>query len=127
MNFSQNLKYLMSEKNINQLALANIAGVSQRTISSWLNAQNEPSAFSIIRIADYFGVSVDYLLGRVDDFGSIPYATPTAPALTEKEEELVATFRRMPEGAQAIALDTMHSLAGDNAHAQSVRISHKRA
>ena len=39
-------------------------GVSQPTVSDWENGRKIPSAKSTSKLADYFGVSIDYLLGR---------------------------------------------------------------
>ena len=114
MNFSDNLKSLMIENNLTQKKISEIAQVNQRTISSWINGQNEPLAYSVAKIADYFHVSVDYLLGREDDLGNISISGSPALELTAAERELVDTFRRMTKETQAITLDTVHSLAGDN-------------
>ncbi len=90
----------MEEKNLNQIQLAKIAGVSQRTISSWLNGQNEPSAYSVAKLADYFAVSVDYLLGREDDLGNIVLSPltenmPDFTFLTYDEQSLLSGYRKL--------------------------------
>ena len=38
--------------------------VSMGNISDWKNGRSVPNAFSLVKLADYFGCSVDYLLGR---------------------------------------------------------------
>lgn len=43
--------------------LARVMGVSRKTIHNWENAGRIPSA-ALLRLADFFGVSTDYLLGR---------------------------------------------------------------
>ena len=64
--FGDNLSSLRKEKNMEQKALAKVLGVSQQTISRWENNVVEPDIKSLIKIADYFDVTTDYLLGRVD-------------------------------------------------------------
>ena len=113
MNFSDNLKSLMIENNLTQKKISEIAQVNQRTISSWINGQNEPLAYSVAKIADYFHVSVDYLLGREDDLGNISISGSPASELTTIEKELIETFRRLPPNLQGIAIQTLHSFAGD--------------
>lgn len=54
------------EKKLGQVALAKELKVSKGTISFWENGLREPSMSSLIAVADYFNVSVDYLLGRED-------------------------------------------------------------
>jgi transcriptional regulator with XRE-family HTH domain len=53
---------LMEREGINAVELGKATGVSNKTISAWKNGGKEPSANSIIKIAEYFGVTADYLL-----------------------------------------------------------------
>ena len=64
--FAERLKELMKEQGLNQVNLASKVGVKQNTISAWLLKRKEPSIYSLWLVADYFGVSVDYLIGRED-------------------------------------------------------------
>lgn len=61
--FKDNLKYLRQERGIGQVKLAHDLGVGKGTISLWENGLREPSMSSLIAIASYFGVSIDYLVG----------------------------------------------------------------
>lgn len=49
---------------ISQYALAKKLGISQSTICNWLNGKKEPSIESLWKLADYFSVSIDYIVGR---------------------------------------------------------------
>ncbi len=60
------LAELMREEGLNQVKLAQRTGVKQNTISAWLCKKKEPCITSLWILADYFGVSVDYLIGRRD-------------------------------------------------------------
>lgn len=60
------LAELMREEGLNQVRLAQRTGVKQNTISAWLSKKKEPCITSLWILADYFGVSVDYLIGRRD-------------------------------------------------------------
>ncbi len=61
---AERLKDLMDEQNLNQVALAKKIGVKQNTISAWLLKKKEPCITSLWLVADYFGVDIDYLVGR---------------------------------------------------------------
>jgi len=61
---SERIKELRQESNLSQSALAKIIGVSQKAIDYWERGVNEPKASYIIKMADFFDVSTDYLLGR---------------------------------------------------------------
>ncbi len=65
--FAERLQELMKEQGLNQVKLAERVGVKQNTISAWLLKKKEPSLTSLWLVADYFGVDVDYLIGRKDD------------------------------------------------------------
>lgn len=59
-----NLRTLRNEKNYSQQKLANIIGVSRSTIAMWETGASQPDNDTLKRLADIFGVTVDYLLGR---------------------------------------------------------------
>lgn len=64
---SSRLKALREKKDISQKELAKIIGVSQQAIGSWEVGRTAPAPELIIKLADYFDVSSDYLLGRIND------------------------------------------------------------
>lgn len=60
------LKELRSKKHLTQQKLADILGVSRSALASWESGVNYPEVTTLQKIADYFNVSTDYLLERVD-------------------------------------------------------------
>ena len=58
------LKELRKKKGISQLRLATELNTTQNTISRYETGEREPGIDELIKIADYFNVSVDYLIGR---------------------------------------------------------------
>ena len=60
------IKELRVEKNMTLLALAKAIGVDKHAIIYWEQEVNEPKASYIVRLAQFFGVSTDYLLGLED-------------------------------------------------------------
>ena len=60
------LKQLRKEKKISQLKLAMDLNMNQNTISRYENLERQADYETLIRFADYFHVSLDYLLGRTD-------------------------------------------------------------
>ena len=61
------LKALRRARNISQLKLAMDLNMNQNSISRYENLEREADYETLIRLADYFHVSIDYLLGRTDD------------------------------------------------------------
>lgn len=63
---AERIRELMKENGLNQVRLAEGAGVKQNTISAWLLGKKEPCIQSLWLLADYFHVSIDYLVGRTE-------------------------------------------------------------
>ena len=61
------LKELRKARGISQLKLAMDLSTNQNTISRYETGEREPGITELIALADYFGVSVDYLLMRTDN------------------------------------------------------------
>lgn len=94
MTINQTILELRKEKGLSQKVVADAVGISQSTIAKIEINRNEATASTIRKLADFFGVSADYLLGRSDDLGGIA-VSPTAPALSEEERQLLALFGQM--------------------------------
>ncbi|ASJ54447.1 transcriptional regulator [Brevibacillus formosus] len=68
MSFGQRLKQARKEAKKTQDQVAKILGLDYSTISKYENNHSQPDNETLTKLADYFGVSVDYLLGRTTDF-----------------------------------------------------------
>lgn len=79
--FDERLKELRNAQNLNQVQLGNILGVSKQCISNWENNNIQPSIDMLVKIAGYFGVSTDYLLGLDKNV----YVNVTGLTSTERE------------------------------------------
>ena len=69
MRFKDRLVQLRKDTNLTQESLAEKLGYSRTAVSAWEIGRNEPSYADIIKIADFFNVSIDYLLGKLDKRG----------------------------------------------------------
>ena len=61
------LRKLRKEKGISQLKLALDMNTNQNTISRYETGEREPGINELIKLADYFNVSIDYLLERTEN------------------------------------------------------------
>ena len=61
------LREIRKQKGISQLKLAMDLNANQNTISRYETGEREPCLRDLIKIADYFNISVDYLLERTDN------------------------------------------------------------
>ncbi|UZQ85079.1 helix-turn-helix domain-containing protein [Thermoclostridium stercorarium] len=97
---SERIKELRNEKGISQSALANHLGLTQQAIAKWEKGIAEPDSEMLKKIATFFDVSVDYLLGRTDirklnkndneDFPEdVKVLMRSVSKLTDKQKEIV--------------------------------------
>ena len=87
MKLSQTLDKLMTDKKISAYKISKETGVSDRLIGYWRNGEKMPSAENLLTIANYFGISVDYLLTGEEK----------SPSLPEDELELLTYYKKIPE------------------------------
>ena len=89
--FSQRIKYLRKQRGWTQEKLAEILNVSRSTIAGWEapSKANFPDREMLLKIANLFNVSMDYLLGRTD--GPTP-KTDDSPAKQDSLSELLQRF-----------------------------------
>lgn len=80
------IKFLREEHGWTQIFLAEQAGISRQVLSNYENEVNQPSPDLLIKFADIFECSIDYLLGREDDFGTISIQNEK-PVRTLKPDE----------------------------------------
>ena len=65
--FAQRLKELRKESQKKQTEMAEFLGIKVRAYQCYEGAEHYPEIPNLIKLADYFGVSTDYLLGRSDE------------------------------------------------------------
>lgn len=63
---NQKIRELRNLRSISQVELASALGVTKQSVSNWENDNIQPSIEMLIKLANFFGVSTDYLLG-IDD------------------------------------------------------------
>ncbi len=73
----ERIKSCRKRMKISQIKLAEYLSVSQAAITAWEREQRKPDVDMILKMADFFDVSTDYLLGREP---SLPTDTDTPPA-----------------------------------------------
>jgi len=98
MMIGERIKSLREEKKITQQELAQYLGVSQKTISNYEKEERSPDPETLRKIADYFDVTVDYLLGRSNN-----------RKLTRRDErdieKIIEETRQRIENTEGLMLD----------------------
>lgn len=67
MNFLERLEVLLKEKGVSATKMSLDLGFSKDAVFNWKKRGAIPSGEMLAKVADYFDVSVDYLLGRTDE------------------------------------------------------------
>ncbi len=94
MNLGETIKKLLEQYNITQKELANELSITPSALGNYVQNTREPDYRTLIKIADYFHVSTDFLLNHTTD-----------EKLTQKEEMLVNTFRALTKEQQEFYLE----------------------
>ncbi len=89
----KNLKALRAKKGVSQKKLADEIHVSQQSINKYENHDVEPDIETLANIADYFGTSVDYLIGHTEF--DRPVEKTERFDLNSDETELVESWRKL--------------------------------
>ena len=64
--FSERLRELRKEKQVTQSNMASFLGIKMRSYQNYEGGTRRPDYEGLVALADYFGVTTDYLLGRSD-------------------------------------------------------------
>lgn len=123
---------LCSEKGMKPGRVADEIGINRGTVTSWKKKGYTPRAEVLHKIADYFGVTVDYLLGKVDlpflfkdekgtldiDLYAITETKKPAPTvgdgLNPEQAEIIRLYEAAPPALRAAALAVLRSAEGQD-------------
>ena len=61
------IRELRENMNLRQIDVARETGIDQKTLSNYETGKTNPDSYALIRLADFFDVSIDYLLGETND------------------------------------------------------------
>ncbi len=109
MTFALRVKSLREEKQLSQAKLAFALGVGVGSVGMWESTQEIPPAKKLVKIADFFDVSLDYLVGRSDSKNAL-VRTQHVP-FSSVEERLIENFRRLPAQSQEYVFGIVQNLA----------------
>ncbi|MBR1867321.1 MAG: helix-turn-helix transcriptional regulator [Clostridia bacterium] len=100
--FPEKLKDLRNEKKLTQKELASMLILSKNSICEYEKGRSEPNIETLIKLADILECSIDYLVGRSDDFGLINSETD----FDNDEKFLISTYRNLPIDSKKYFLTT---------------------
>lgn len=100
---------LCNKKGISRTKAAEEIGLSNSITTKWKKTGATPGGETLDKVAAYFNVTTDYLLGKEEKENS-----PDEFALTEGEKDLLELFRLIPEDQQQVVLAMIRAALGKN-------------
>ncbi len=80
------IRDLREDADLRQIDVARATGIDQKTLSNYETGKTNPDSFAIIKLADFFNVSTDYLLGRSSE--SLPNKSTVIKQIDKIQNEL---------------------------------------
>ncbi|MCI8299340.1 MAG: helix-turn-helix transcriptional regulator [Lachnospiraceae bacterium] len=104
MKFTTRLENLLEERNLTQKFLSTELNIAPSTLNGYLRQNREPDFDTLINLANFFGVSIDYLLGITNIRN--PYILNGC--YDDNEEDLLETYRALGPLEQDYLLKQAH-------------------
>lgn len=98
----ENLRALRRQAGLTLKELGAALGLAESTVSLYENDKRNPDVQTLIRFADYFSVSVDFLLGREDK------SSWTSSGFSAHEKDIIYSYRSQPQSVQNAICDILH-------------------
>lgn len=122
MGISENIKILRERYGLSQKELGQIAGVSDKAVSTWEQGLKEPRMGAIQKLADYFCIRKSDI---IEDGGLASKRTISSLSLTQQEETHIKKYRKLDaDGRERVdyVLDMEHKLANERAEKEEQRL-----
>ena len=103
----QILKDLRKSKGLNQSELASMLEISNQAYQKYEYGTAEPNYDTLCKLADFYGVTTDYLLGRDPN----PLSNIRLDIIGTDDEALSAAYKNLPDYAKLIFMDALKKLA----------------
>lgn len=64
--YKNRIRDLREDRDLRQTDVSKATGIDQKTLSNYETGKTSPDSYALIRLADFFGASIDYLVGRTE-------------------------------------------------------------
>jgi len=107
MNYASRAKDWITDSDIKQKKLAQEFHITEAMFSNYLTGRSDMPVDVLVKIAQYFSLSMDYLVGLTDE--------PRAPmSLSEAEQELVESFRKLSREQRELIVQNIRFMLEQN-------------
>lgn len=104
MKINERLKKLRIDNGLTQMQLAQELKIGQTTVAAYENGTHDPQIYSLVAYADFFKCSLDYLVGREDEFGNIN--VNCEDTISESEVLLLSAYRSLTKPLKQLLTDS---------------------
>lgn len=111
------LRELREEKGLSQAEVAQAIGGTQSNLAKWEKGTVQPSADFVRKLAEFFNVSTDYLLGRTDDLGAV-VVPGGAAQLSADEQEILSLYAELSPSRKEDLRIYLRALSGAGAKSE---------
>ncbi|MDE6870254.1 MAG: helix-turn-helix domain-containing protein [Clostridia bacterium] len=98
---------LLEERNLNRKQFAEQSGIPYTTVIGWTKLNRLPDYTALIKIADFFQCSIDYLVGRQDNYEN----DYTPLEISHSEQTLIKNFRKLDSENKELVLKLTKNLS----------------
>lgn len=123
------LKELRRSLGITQKELASSLGIAQPTLSGWETDRFQIDYDNLVKLADFFGTSIDYILGRsVDEQTTVLNSSPkeehynNKPAVRSDHEKLLGVYDSLDEQSKTQLMSVAYLLMSQSLKAQGIDV-----
>lgn len=109
--YMEKLKELRKINNLRQKDVAEFLNISITGYASWEQGLSEPNIDNLIKLADFYNTTVDYLINREEEDGRIIIQEPE---LLNDEKNLLTNYRKLPADLKESAQEYLKSLNNIN-------------
>ena len=104
--FCENLKSIRKERGLSQKQVSLKLGVVESCYANWEQGRTEPSLKDLIDLADFFECSIDYLVGRENDFGQVV----VMKEVSDEQKKIWCQFDNLTKDKQKVLLELLSIL-----------------
>lgn len=109
---SATLKELRKERKLNQGDIADMLGITTQAYQKYEYATAELTHDNLVKLADFYNVSTDYLLGRTEIKAMAGGSPEEQLDVTAAEQEIIRRYTEFPENVRLLLLKTIRKLVG---------------
>ena len=103
------LKQLRLNRGLYQKQISEMLGVDRTTYGKYETEDSEPPIDTLIRLADFYGVSLDFLVGRIDspEYSKVEVTFDEEKSLSPDERNMITDFRQINEHGKEYVLQSL--------------------